>query len=309
MLKPYTLILVAAPIDPNNLSLIQKHSAALNIPLLYLHSVGYYAHFSVQLPPAFPIVDTHPDATALDDLRVLQPWPELVQFSDDKTNGIESMSAHEKGHVPYVCLLLHYVKKWSGENDGKLPESYKEKSAVRNMIRADGGDEENFEEAYAAVLKSLNPPKPPSSVRDIMASSESQQLTPTSASFWFITRAVHEFYTKHGVLPLPGGLPDMKAHSNDYISLQKIYKEKARRDCEEIVTIVRQLEKDIGHPAPSIDPKEVENFCKGAAHIHLVRGRPLQVVLPGADVAFGDRAKAMANQLTNPESLLGLHIA
>jgi amyloid beta precursor protein binding protein 1 len=306
---PYTLILVAAPIQPINLVLIQKHASALNIPLFYLHSVGFYAHFSVQLPPAFPIVDTHPDATALDDLRVLKPWPELVEFAQGKTNGVESMSAHDKGHIPYVCLLLHYVNKWKTENDGKLPEAYKDKTAVRNMIRADGGDEENFEEAYAAVLKSLNPPQAPSSVRAIFAAHETQHLSSTSSSFWFIARAVQDFNTKHGVLPLPGGLPDMKAHSKDYITLQKIYKDKARRDCAEVLVSVQQLEKAAGREKSLIDPSEVENFCKGAAHIHLVRGRPLQIIQAGADVKFADRAKAMTNQLTNPESLLGLYIA
>lgn len=306
---PYTLILVAAPIEPANLALIQKHASALNIPLFYLHSVGYYAHFSVQLPPAFPIVDTHPDATALDDLRVLKPWPELLQFSEEKTKGVESMTAHEKGHIPYVCLLLHYVNKWRAENGGKLPEAYKEKSAVRNMIQADGANEENFDEAYAAVLKSLNPPQPPSSVREILTAKETQQLTSTSASFWYIARAVQEFYTQHGVLPLPGGLPDMKAHSNDYITLQKIYKEKARRDCAEVAVIVQQLEKQAGRTQSAIQPNEVENFCKGAAHIHLVRGRPLQTIQAGADVKFADRAKALTFKLTDPDSLLGLYIA
>lgn len=281
----------------------------MNIPLVYLHSVGFYAHFSVQLPSAFPIVDTHPDATALDDLRVLKPWPELEEFAQGKTSGVETMSAHDKGHIPYVCLLLHYVNKWKAENDGRLPEAYKDKTAVRNMIRADGGDEENFEEAYAAVLKSLNPPQAPSSVRAIFAADETQNLSPTSASFWFIARAVHDFNTKHGVLPLPGGLPDMKAHSKDYITLQKIYKDKARRDCAEVLVSVQQLEKAAGRDKSFIDPSEVENFCKGAAHIHLVRGRPLQIIQAGADVKFGVTAKAMTNQLTNPESLLGLYIA
>jgi amyloid beta precursor protein binding protein 1 len=309
VLTPYTLILVAAPIEPANLALIQKHATALNVPLFYLHSVGYYAHFSVQLPPAFPIVDTHPESTAVEDLRVLKPWPELVQFSEKQTNGLESMSAHEKGHIPYVCLLLYYVNKWKTQNEGKLPEVYKDKSAVRNMIGAEGGNEENFEEAYAATLKSLNPSETPSAVREIFNAQETQQLSPTSASFWFIARAVQEFWTKHGVLPLPGSLPDMKAHSNDYIALQKIYKEKARQDCAEVVAIVQQLEKSTGRSKSSIDPNEVENFCKGAKHIRLVRGRPLQTIQAGADVKFADRAKAMVNQLTNPESLLGLYIA
>lgn len=240
---------------------------------------------------------------------MLKPWPELLEFAQGKTNGLESMSAHDKGHIPNVCLLLHYVNKWKVENDGKLPEAYKDKTAVRNAIRADGGDEENFEEAYAAVLKSLNPPQAPSSVRAILNADEAQKLLPTSASFWFIARAVHDFYTKHGVLPLPGGLPDMKAHSKDYITLQKIYKDKARRDCAEVIVSVQQLEKAVGREKSAVDVNEVENFCKGAAHINLVRGRPLQVIQAGADVKFSDRAKVMANQLTNSESLLGLYIA
>jgi amyloid beta precursor protein binding protein 1 len=306
---PYTLILVAAPIQPINLALIQRHASALNIPLFYFHSIGYYAHFSVQLPKTFPIVDTHPEATALDDLRILKPWPELVEFAQGKTNGVETMSAHDKGHIPYVCLLLHYVKKWKAENNGKIPEAYKDKTAVRDMIRADGADEENFEEASAAVLKSLNPPTAPSSVRAIFAADEVHNLTSTSASFWFIARAVSDFNARHGVLPLPGGLPDMKAHSKDYIALQRIYKDKARRDWAEVVVSVQQLEKSAGRDKSIIDPNEIENFCKGAAHIHLVRGRALQPIQAGADVKFEDRAKAMTAQLTNPESLLGLYIA
>ena len=224
---------------------------------------------------------------------------------------METMSAHDKGHIPYICLLLHYLAEWREKHDGKAPETYKEKQEFRDSyVREGSPDEENFDEACAAVLKSLNPPTPTSTVRDILSSSEAKALTATSPPFWVIANAIQTFYLKHGELPLPGAVPDMKAQSTDYIKLQNIYKNKAREDSAEVVTTVRQLEKMTGRsPKLSIDEKEVENFCKGAAHIHLVRGRPLQIVELGKPISFGDRAKSMVSELTSPESLIGEYIA
>ena len=221
------------------------------------------------------------------------------------------MPAHEKGHVPYVCLLLHYLNEWKTKHDGKVPENYKEKQEFRDQyVRKGSPDEENFDEACAAVLKSLNPPTASSSVRDILNTPEARLLDATSPPFWVIASAIQQFYHKHGELPLPGAVPDMKAQSADYIKLQNIYKTKAREDCAELVATVRALEKSTGRsPKLAIDEKEVENFCKGAAHIHLVRGRPLQIVQPGELIRFGDRAKSMVSELTDPESLIGVYIA
>ena len=311
ILTAYTLILVVAPIDPAILSTIQKYSEALQIPTFYIHSVGYYSHFSLLLPPAFPIVDTHPESSATTDLRLLKPWPALGAFARQKATGMDKMNAHDKGHIPYICLLLHYLGEWQVEHEGKLPETYKEKQEFRDSyVRKGSPDEENFDEACAAVLKSLNPPTPTSAVREILNAPEAKTLTATSSPFWVIANAINQFYTKHGELPLPGAVPDMKAQSADYITLQNIYKNKAREDCAEVLVTVHQLEKSTGRSAKlAIYEKEVENFCKGAAHIHLVRGKPFQIVQPGEPVSFGDRAKAMVFELTNPESLIGEYIA
>nr|OQO17835.1 hypothetical protein B0A51_14443 [Rachicladosporium sp. CCFEE 5018] len=308
-LKPFTLLLVSAPIDYASLRKIRDLALASQTPLFYTHCIGFFSHFSIQLPPAFPVVDTHPDPTATQDLRLLKPWPELEDFAKRMTDGLWSMAQHDLGHVPYVCLLLHYIDKYRTQH-GKLPESYKDKTTVRDMVRAEGKDEENFEEAYAAVLKSLNPPTIPSGVRDVLSAPETQSLTSVSSSFWLIANAIQQFVTKHSVLPLPGAVPDMKARSNDYITLQQIYKSKARADCAEVTASVRSLEKSTNRSAKlEIPVNEIENFCKNAAHIHLVRGRPLQLITPGEKPSFGDRAKALRSQLTNPESLIGLYLA
>ncbi|KAK1069078.1 hypothetical protein LTR74_005120 [Friedmanniomyces endolithicus] len=310
--SPYNLVVAAAPIDASILERIRTHSQTLHVPAFYFHSVGYLSSFSLLLPPAFPIVDTHPDSTATTDLRLLRPWPALSRFAKEKTAGLEDgkISAPDKAHIPWACLLLHYLEQWKQQHDGKVPKTYKEKSEFRNLVRAADRNEENFEEAYAAVLKTLNPPTAPSAVREIFAAPETQQLNATSPAFWLIANAVAQFYTKHEQLPLPGAVPDMKAQSADYITLQNIYKSKARDDCAKVVASVRELEKQTGRsPKQAVDEKDIENFCKGAAHIHLVRGRPFQIAHAGQVITFGDRAKTMATELTMPESLIGLHIA
>lgn len=241
----------------------------------------------------------------------MKPWPALQEFAREKTNAMDQMNGTDKAHIPYICLLLHYLEQWRNDHNGTMPDSYKQKQEFRDSyVRKGSPDEENFDEACAAVLKSLNPPTAPSAVRGIFSAPEVVKLEAASPPFWFIANAISQFYTKHGELPLPGAVPDMKAQSADYIKLQNIYKTKAREDCAEVVATVRELEKSAGRgPKLAIDEKEVENFCKGAAHIHLVRGRPLQIVQPDSPVTFSNRAKAMVFELTNPESLIGEYIA
>ncbi|SMY27522.1 unnamed protein product [Zymoseptoria tritici ST99CH_1A5] len=307
---PYTLVLVAAPIDPTILKLIATHTEALQIPTFHFHSLGYYSHFSIGLPPAFPIVDTHPDPTATTDLRLTKPWSELTGFAREKTANMENMNGEEFAHIPYVCLLLHYLERWQSEHNGSLPDTYKEKTAFRDLVRSGSGSEENFDEAVAAVLKSLNPPTPPSAVREILSAPEATKLTASSPPFWLIANAVQTFYSKHSQLPLPGAVPDMKARSDTYIQLQNIYKQKARQDCAEVISSVRELEAQTDRAQHlSIPDAEIENFCKMAAHISLVRGQPLRVIHPDAPISFSGRAKFVVQELTNPESLVGLYIA
>lgn len=299
-LSPYTLVLVAAPVTPDVLQVVSGHCESHAVPLFYLHCSGFYSHFSLALPSAFPIVDTHPDPTATTDLRLLAPWPELTQFQKEKTHNLQSLSSHDLGHIPYLLLLLHFLDDWRASHDGQPPQSYKEKTEFRDMVtKASPPDEENFGEATAAIIKSLNPPTAPSSVLAVLDAPEAQSLTPTSPSFWYIANAVHSFYKTHNQLPLPGAVPDMKAQSADYIRLQNIYKSKARKDCAEVLATVRSLELAFGR-TNHIDEKEVEAFCKGSAHVKLVRGKPLRIARGGSPLHWGEEAaKSAVENLNN----------
>ena len=208
------------------------------------------------------------------------------------------MSPDDHGHVPYLALLLHHLEEWKRTHDGKVPQNYKEKTEFRTTLSQAArtnnpeGGEENFDEAVAAVLKSLNPPEASSSVKEIFTAPECVLVREDSPTFWVIANAVGLFYTKYGVLPVPGSVPDMKARSKDYIQLQNVYKSKARKDLAEVLESVRFLERNANRSIP-IEEKDVEAFCKNAAHIKLVRGRPFHVVDAGERVKWGDRARAL----------------
>ncbi|OJD36562.1 nedd8-activating enzyme e1 regulatory subunit [Diplodia corticola] len=317
-LDQYTLIIVTAPVRPAILEQISLHAGKTNTPTFYLHCVGFYAHFSILLPPAFPIVDTHPPAESTTDLRLLAPWPELLQLAAEHTNNLEALDNEDHGHVPYVLILLHFLEQWKQSHDGKAPVKHSEKVEFRSLVSSairtntPEGGEENFSEAVAAVLKSLNPPEASSAVREVFNADECQNLTATSASFWLIARAISLFYNKHGVLPLPGSVPDMKAKSADYIKLQNVYKAKARADLAEVTETVRALEQQLVRTPDSVPAQEIEAFCKNAGHIKLVRGRRFHVV-PGADgnVTWGERARSLAGYggLQNADSLFLLYVA
>ena len=270
--------------------------------------MGFYSSFSIQLPPVFPIVDTHPDPTSTQDLRLLNPWPELSKVVP---KDLETLNDHDHGHVPYLLILLHCLEKWKSNHEGKPPENYKEKSAFREMVRngirtdnAEGG-EENFDEAIAAVLKSLNPPSLNSGVREMFEMDQCKKADSTSTNFWVIASAIRDFHTKHGVLPLPGSVPDMKAQSADYIRLQNMYKSKARADMAEVYSTAHSTRS-------GIPEQEVEQFCKNAAYVKVISGTgrlPYLNIFQAPDVVRPETLKAVSKALQDETSLIGIYLA
>ena len=182
-LQPYTHIFCVGPAKFETLRLVIHHAGDNSVPFFYMQSIGFYSQFSVSLPAAFPVVDTHPDPLSTMDLRLLCPWPALKQFAKEKTSGLDSMNDHDHGHVPFVLLLLHYIEDWKLHHNQQIPQTYKEKTEFRNLIskgaRTDNpeGGEENYDEAVAAVLKSINPPSLASSTKEVFQAKECTDLS------------------------------------------------------------------------------------------------------------------------------------
>jgi NEDD8-activating enzyme E1 regulatory subunit len=291
--------------------IICEHAHRNSIPLIHVQSAGFYSTFTVQLPSAFPIVDTHPDPETIQDLRLLSPWPELLDEVKALGN-LDSLDDHDHGHVPYILILLYYLEIWKQSHDGKAPHIFKEKTEFRDMVNAGArtdnaeGGEENFDEAAAAVLKTITPFSIKSGCREMFEKDLCNNLTADSANFWIIAAAIKSFYKSHSVLPLPGSLPDMKAKSVDYIKLQNIYKSKARKDVAEVTQAVRTTEKE--HGRQNLIPEgEIEAFCKNAAHVKVLEGS----LLPQVKIEEGDlqSRKKVQKEMNDPNSLLPVLLA
>ncbi|OQE22854.1 hypothetical protein PENFLA_c012G09205 [Penicillium flavigenum] len=310
-LPQHKLVIISGPMRRSTLVPLTQEAKQLGIPVLYLHSVGFFSTFSVQLPAEFPIVETHPDPESTQDLRLLNPWPELVAAAAG-LNNLDTLDDHQHGHVPYLLLLLHFLEQWKQSHEGNAPSNYKEKTEFREFVRSqartsnpDGG-EENFDEAVAAVLKTITPFSLRSSIREIFEMDQCRQLSASSQDFWVIASAIKIFHASHGVLPLPGSLPDMKAQSADYVSLQNIYKAKARQDVEEVTATVRHLESQLQRRTPAIPDRDIEVFCKNAAHIKVVLGREIPQISIDSDAST---LKTIRNELGVPDSLIPIFIA
>ncbi|KAN0083825.1 hypothetical protein V8E54_002913 [Elaphomyces granulatus] len=309
-LPQYKLVIISGPTSRSSLDAVCQSTRELGIPVIYTHSVGFYSTFSLQIPSEFPIVETHPDPESTQDLRLLNPWPEL-KAAGSRLRNLEALDDHHHGHMPYILLLLHYLEKWQEEHDGNYPGNYKDKIAFRDMVRSGTrtnnpeGGEENFDEAVAAVLKSINPWSLRGNVREIFEMEHCKKPRSSSENFWIIASALATFYKKHGVLPLPGSLPDMKAQSADYITLQNIYKAKGREDVDEVLRIVQATETDLGRISKSVTKKEVELFCKNASHVKVIRGRDI----PRISKDFPGTLKTIRNNLKSPESAMPIFVA
>lgn len=153
------------PIRKEVLSVIESYASQHKTPLASIHSAGFYSYFRISLPATFPVVDTHPEIEKTTDLRLLNPWPELVEFARGMTKNIGALDDHEHGHLPYVVILLHYLEEWRHAHNGQNPVKYDEKSEFGKFVLSKArsnnpeGGEENFQEAAVAINKNIKVPE------------------------------------------------------------------------------------------------------------------------------------------------------
>ncbi|KAI8958928.1 hypothetical protein F5Y11DRAFT_20063 [Daldinia sp. FL1419] len=312
----FTLIMYTHPIQKDLLSIIESYASRHKTPLVAIHSAGFYSYFRINLPGTFPIVDTHPEVEKTTDLRLLNPWPELIEFSREMTKGIDALDDHEHGHLPYVVILLHYLEEWRQSHNGQNPITYNDKTEFSKFVQSKArtnnpeGGEENFQEAAVAINKNIKAPELEPGVQEIFNHQVSDEIE-LESSFWVIAKAIEAFYNKHGCLPLPGALPDMKAQSTVYVKLQSIYKAKARRDAQEVLETARALP-----GGKDVDPAEVDLFCKNARFVKLINATPTSEDLDAifdAETINDEAAEAMRVEtdgaFTLPMSNLFIYLA
>ncbi|KAI9289365.1 NEDD8-activating enzyme E1 regulatory subunit [Umbelopsis sp. AD052] len=270
----FTMIIATSLSDTLALKLASICEAA-NTPLFLVKCLGFTGMFRIQAGEN-TIIETHPENFS--DLRLDMPFPAFLDYV--KEFDFDKMDSSEHGHVPFLVVLQHYLQVWKAAHDGKLPASYSERNEFKELLKKDmrSYDEENFEEAISHVWRLASTSGVPSELKSILDDPSCENITKDSTNFWIIARAIRDFVQNEGsgLLPLPGKLPDMKADTKGYVRLQQIYRQKAIEDYEAVHSRVQGLLTSVELLSDAIDSREIEEFCKFASHVKVIRYRRLE---------------------------------
>ncbi|KDO21711.1 hypothetical protein SPRG_21242 [Saprolegnia parasitica CBS 223.65] len=282
-------MIVATQLAEPALSALAATCQSHAIPLLIVHSFGLLGYVRLQVPN-HTIVDSKPDAP-FHDLRIAEPFPELLSFANEFN--LETMNSHEHGHVPYVIILIQSINEWKAAHGGDLPKTFVAKNEFKALVQAKArgsfGQELNFSEAVDNAFKAYTLTKDaiPDDVRDVLAHASTMTLTASTATFWFIARALAGFVAAHGSLPHSGHVPDMTSFTAYYVTIQKLYSEKAKSDAHLVFNATKQLLAEID-PTRTLSEEETIDFCKHASCIGMLQTRSLAEEVAGANLADVD---------------------
>jgi len=169
---------------------------------------------------------------------------------------------------------------WKASHDGQPPKTYDEKKEFKALIRGMviKSDEENLEEAEAQAYRTWTETNVPSEIRSLFEENSAalDDLASIQASpniqFFRMLWALREFVkTDSFTLPLTSTLPDMKADTQNYIHLQKLYKGQADEERRQFKEILQRCPV----PAPAgLDDSVADDFVKNAHALRLLKGEP-----------------------------------
>ena len=279
---PFSAV-VATQLSTNEAAALAARLCRLGVPLVLARSRGFVGTLRVAAPDHI-VVDARPDA-APPDLRIAAPFPELLAHCTRPPYAdLAALSSADHAHVPFVVLLVQALLRWQkghqkeGQEGRLLPRTPEEQAELRAELEAltrPGADETNFAEARRHLHCAWTPPTLPEGVRAVFADKRcvdpAEARDARDADFWVVAAALREFVAHEGggALPLAGTLPDMVAHTADYVALQRVYRERAAADVAAVTRHANAVATRIGRTPPPA--RLVRRMCRAAATLTLVR--------------------------------------
>jgi len=274
-------VVIATQLEENTLLNLGKILWEKNVPLMVCRCYGTIGYLRLVLQE-HTVIEAHPDSNH-EDLRLDKPFQALKDFCDSLD--LDSMNKKDHSHTPWLVLIYKFLQVWQQENNGRFPSNYKEKNALKDLIKKgkrtnEEGipeDEENFDEALKNVNSSLHGTRIPSDIQSLFNDPKCLDVNSESKIFWMLVKALKQFTENegNGLLPVRGVIPDMTADSERYISLQNVYKEKAATDAMAVTEHLHTLLQQLGRPE-TVTETEIKQFCKNSAFLTLVRCRRLE---------------------------------
>ncbi|KAI7687054.1 hypothetical protein SSS_01148 [Sarcoptes scabiei] len=280
--KNFTLVIACGICDEDSLNKLSRKLWSINVPLLVAKSIGFLGYIRLQIEE-HPVLEPHPD-NSLDDLRLDHLFPELQSYFDSFPN-FDCLDRTELSRIPSLVIIYRNLLKWREhyqKSANTIPTNYSEKSELISLIKTNmfelkdrfvALELENFEEAIKLANKIFyDSDRIPDNLRKLLAEANRRDSKLTiNSNFWTMVKALNDFLTIYdGHLPLNGSIPDMNSGSEQYIRLQKIYKQKAKDDVNRLQQILQDNYKTI-----AISDFDINLFCKNVRNLIVLRTGPM----------------------------------
>jgi amyloid beta precursor protein binding protein 1 len=143
-------------------------------------------------------------------------------------------------------------------------------------------DEENVEEAEAQAYRCWTSSAVPSEISAHFSDPRLNEPSSSLPPFFQLLKALKTFTERYSYLPLTSTLPDMKASTEEYVRLQKMYKERS----EEEKQLVKAIMEEQGG-SKGVDEALLDSFVKNTHRLKLIKGRKWGSLEENRGVAIG----------------------
>lgn len=233
----YTMVICCGFVTKRLLLEYEQSCLVLGIPFLFVQTSGF-AGMYIPVFQIHEVIESHPDSI-VEDLRISRPFPELEQLS---LFDLGSMTKEERQSIPYPLLLLNLKNKFHGiEKDFKsfLKAEFQKYGNLENM-------QEALQKSYLTFSKLQRP-----------------KIESSNSVFGKLQGALNQFFDLYNDYPLSGSIPDMKSSTKNFVMLQNVYMDKAKRDKE----IIKQM---VNVPNDLLDI-----FCKNSRNLKVLKTKNL----------------------------------
>lgn len=231
-------------------------------PVLQIDAVGFYARFHLWLRDPLAIVETHGNTQW--DIRFLNLWPEYADYVSRCPLDAET---------PWCVILAKCRNAYKGELNRSEFSKYVHKQALSTSS-------ENIEEAAASAWRALKGDEIPDGLVKLM---DWAANTKDDSEFVRAIRGISRFINLHGMLPLNGNLPDMRASTQRYLEVLDIYRRKASKDAEEVAVL------------GGIDSGVARKYCQNARTLRLILPED-----PESQISTEGLSKILDEVIANP---------
>lgn len=269
----FDVVLVSDYIPIKLLLALREKLWLRNVPLVHVNTRGLYGTLQISREETV-VIETH-DPSKMYDLRIDQPWQELQDYANSFS--LDDLDDIEHAHVPYIVIFIKGIERWKNDHHGLLPKTHDEKKLFKTKyieaMARNLNSEGNFVEASQQVHRALQRTVVPEYLYELFQDDKmSEKVSDCEGSnFWLLLRALKLFVASHGVLPLPGDLPDMTSNTSNYVALQRLYCKKSSDDLHEFTRLLTLVLNECDVPI-HIPGEQIAAFCKNAAILHYTKG-------------------------------------